>query len=106
MKKFIIAAIMLLCMVNNSIYAQNVVRKGNNFTSVSTKSKASKSENKTQFTWTDSKGNTYPIYIGKSGACYVKKVSKNTGKEYNQYLGPEVSMEVCKALGRKYISRK
>lgn len=91
---------MMLC-ICNYCNAQNVVRNGNTFTTVSTKTS---SETKTKFTWKDSKGVEYPIYVGKSGACYIKKVSK-AGKEYKQYLGADVSSQICKELGIKYTPK-
>ena len=91
---------MMLC-ICNYCNAQNVTRNGNTFTTVSTKTS---SETKTKFTWTDSKAVEYPIYVGKSGACYIKKVSK-AGKEYKQYLGADVSSQICKELGIKYTPK-
>ena len=55
----------------------------------------------TPYTWKDSKGNEYPIYISASGSCYVIKTSKKTGKEYKNYLSKEVSAEICKELNYK-----
>lgn len=60
----------------------------------------------TNFTWIDSKGNKYPIYISNSGSCYVIRTSKNTGKEYKSYLGPKISQDICKKLGKEYKLKK
>ena len=60
----------------------------------------------TGFEWTDSKGNKYPIYISASGSCYVFKTSSKTGKEYKQYLKPEISQDICAKLGREYKGKK
>ena len=60
----------------------------------------------TNFTWTDSKGKQYPIYISNSGSCYVIKTSKKTGKEYKQYLKPEISQDICKKLNKEYKDKK
>ena len=85
--------------------AQDYKREGNTF--VSTKSATSGSkEVKTSFTWKDSKGMTYPIYVGATGACYIKRVSAKSGNEYKQYLGAEISMQVCKELGIEYKGKK
>lgn len=102
MKKFFIAAVMLLALgVNNSsIYAQSVERSGKTFTQVTTSKKSEPT--KTEYTWKDSKGIEYPIYISKSGACFVIKVSKKTGKEYRQYLPKEVSTQISSELGIEY----
>jgi hypothetical protein len=37
-------------------------------------------------TFTTSKGEVFPVYESKNGKLYVIRVSKNTGKEYKQYL--------------------
>jgi hypothetical protein len=106
MKKFFIAAVMLLALgVNNSsIYAQSVVKEGKTFTVVSS-SKKSESV-KTEYIWKDSKGVEYPIYISKSGACFVLRISKKTGKEYRQYLPKEVSAQIASELGIEYKPRE
>lgn len=92
MKKIILAAIMLFSL-NMGIQAQSVERKGNNFTQVSNKKETSGKEVKTKYTYTDSKGNVYPIYLSASGKVFIKKVSKKTGKEYRQYL-PEIGKHI------------
>lgn len=60
----------------------------------------------TNFTWTDSKGNKYPIYISNSGSCYIIRISSKTSKEYKQYLKPEISQDICKKLGKEYKGKK
>lgn len=93
MKKIILAAIMLLSL-NVGVQAQSVERKGNNFTQVANKGgKSSEKEIKTKYTYTDSKGNVYPIYLSSTGKAFIKKVSKKTGKEYKQYL-PEIGKQI------------
>lgn len=54
----------------------------------------------TGYTWEDSKGVKYPIYIsnGGKGSAYIIRVSKKTGKEYKQYLGKEVTADLKKQL--------
>ena len=91
MKKIIITAIMLLSL-NVGVQAQSVQRQGNNFTQVSNKKSASK-EQKTQYTYTDSKGVKYPVYLSSTGKAFVKKVSQKTGKEYKQYV-PEIGKQI------------
>ena len=102
MKKFIII-IVALAAFSISSYSQDVVRNGKTFEQV--KKSSAKSEEKTGFTYKDSKGNTYDIYIGKSGACYIEKTSKKTGNKYKQYLGEEISRQVCQSLGREYTAK-
>lgn len=60
----------------------------------------------TSFTWTDSKGKSYPIYISNSGSCYIIKTSSKSGKEYKSYLGPEISQDICKKLNKEYKGKK
>lgn len=74
------------------VQAQNVERKGNTFTQVTNK-KSSGKEVKTQYTYTDSKGNTYPIYLSSTGKAFILKVSKKSGKEYKQYM-PEIGKQI------------
>jgi hypothetical protein len=93
MKKFILAAIMLFSL-NVGVQAQSVERKGNNFTQVTNKGgKSGGKETKTQYTYTDSKGNVYPVYLSSTGKAFIKKVSKKTGKEYKQYM-PEIEKQI------------
>ena len=93
MKKIIIAAIMLFSL-NVGVQAQSVERKGNTFTQVSNKGgKSGGKETKTQYTFKDSKGNIYPVYLSATGKAFIKKVSKKTGKEYKQYL-PEIGKQI------------
>lgn len=64
---------------------QSYERKGNNFSLIkkeSTKSKATE----TIYTFTDSKGNVYPIYKTEKGKYFIWKVSQKTGKKYKYYL--------------------
>lgn len=60
----------------------------------------------TNFTWTDSKGNKYPIYMSASGSCYIVKGTKKDGKEDRRYLGKEISQDICKKLGKEYKGKK
>lgn len=107
MKKVLIAVALLLMLgVNNSnSFSQVIRRNGNTFTVAKVK-QVSKSATKTKFTWQDSKGNLYPIYVSQSGATYVLRTSKKSGKEYKSYLGEEISKAVCKELGIEYKSSK
>lgn len=108
MKKFILAAIMLLAFGVQNINAQSVVKNGNTVKSASSNSsRTAKDTIVTKFMWEDSKGNKYPIIVTKgSGACYIWRKSAKTGKMYKSYLGAEVSQAVCKELGITYISKK
>ena len=92
MKKMIICISMMLAfgLVSN---AQTTMRKGNAFVQVTNQKSPKGKETKTQYTYTDSKDNTYPIYLSSTGKAFIKKVSKKTGKEYKQYL-PDVGKEI------------
>ena len=91
MKKVIFCLFMLISIAS---YSQDVIRKDNTFKVQTTQ----QVEQKTDYTWEDTKGNKYPIYMSKSGACYIKKVSSKTNKEYRQYLPKEVQEEIKKEL--------
>lgn len=91
MKKIIICITMMLAfsLVTN---AQSVQRQGNTFTQVSNKKSTAK-ETKTQYTYKDSKGVEYPVYLSSTGKAFIKRVSKKTGKEYKQYV-PEIGKQI------------
>ncbi len=88
-------------------YAQSYERQGNTFVAKSNKGSRAKAEpTKTKFTWKDSKGNEYPIYMSSTGSCFIIKTSAKTGKEYRNYLGSEISEQMCKELGVEYKGKK
>lgn len=60
----------------------------------------------TPYSWSDNKGNKYPIYISNSGSCYIIKRSNKTGKEYKMYMKPEISQNICRKTNREYKSKK
>jgi ribosomal protein L31 len=91
---------MLLMMLPSSIVAQDYTRSGNTFTMTSTK-KAKSEPTKTKFT-VEKDGKSYPVYMGSTGSCFILKISSKTGKEYRNYLGPELSATICKELGVEY----
>ena len=103
MRKLLLIAILIIASVNAS-YAQNYTKDGKTYKSEKTVKQSS--ERETGFTWEDSKGVQYPIYMGPSGSCYIKKVSKKSGNEYKQYLGAEISADICKQLGAEYKPTK
>ena len=91
MKKLVLCITMMLAfsLVTN---AQSVQRQGNTFTQVSNKKSASK-ETKTKYTYKDSKGVEYSVYLSSTGKAFIKKTSKKTGKEYKQYV-PEIGKQI------------
>ena len=99
MRKLILIAILTVASINVA-YTQDYQRDGNSFKKV--KVDKPSSERETGCTWEDTKGNIYYIYMGPSGSCYIKRFSSKTGKEYKQYLGPEVSADICELMGVEY----
>lgn len=99
MKRVIITIALLLTLTAGQAQ-QQVTREGNTFSVVTNKTKQA-TETKTKYEWQDAKGNKHTIYVGKTGACYIKRISK-AGNEYKQYLGAEVSAQVCRELGIEY----
>ena len=93
MKSIIITAIMLFSL-SLGVQAQSIQRQGNTFTQVSNKGgKSGGKETKTQYTFKDSKGNVYPVYLSASGKAFIKRISQKTGKEYKQYV-PEIGKQI------------
>lgn len=103
MKHLILLLTVLFLTTSTMATAQSYTRSGDTF--VTTKTTSGASATKTKFNWQDSKGKSYPIYVGKTGSCYVLKVSGKTNKEYKYYLGAEISQQVCKELGIEYKPR-
>lgn len=99
MKKLFVLALAIFCGCLNPLSAQTTW-KGHTIVATS-KVKTTKAE-KTPYNYQAKDGKTYPIYISAKGSCYIVRVSKNTGKEYKQYLGKEVSQEICRKLHREY----
>lgn len=95
MRKFLIILVMLIMGMAGTTCIAEVVRNGNTFETVQT----SQTDVQTPYTWKDKDGKTYPIYITKKGACYVKRISKKTGKEYKYYLPKETQEQIRKELG-------
>ena len=86
--------------------AQTVVPDGINYVlKAPSKSKGS-AKIKTSITIKDEVSNrVYPIYIGKTGACFFMRISKK-GNEYPVYLNEETSREICKKYNHPYTSKK
>ena len=99
----------VLCSLFYVFHVTNVSRTG--FASESTKEdsvfhnalsedRQNQGYTKTDFTWKDSKGDEYPVYMAHTGSCFVIKTSKN-GEEYRAYLGEEVSEQINKELSNR-----
>ena len=97
MKKFeyiVSASIMvLMLMISLRMAAQDIKREGNAFIQVIKSGVRESKETKTVYTYTDNKGNVYPVYLSSTGKAFIKKVSKKTGREYKCYL-PEVGKSI------------
>lgn len=108
MKKLIILLTFIVSVIASSnLFAQNASilstgeeysRDGNTFSS-NTKSK--QAPELTPYTWKDSKGINYPIYISSKDSCFVIKENGN-----KQYMKKEISMQICKEMNREYKSKK
>lgn len=93
MKRYIFC--LLIALFSIASYSQDVVKEGKTFKVQITQTT---SEQQTEYTWEDKKGVKYPIFISKNGACYIKRISSKTGKEYKQYLPKETQETIRKEL--------
>ena len=108
MKYIIILLAFILSFLSQPTYAQSYKIEGKEIVQQKSE-RSSKSSNdiKTDYTYKDSKGNTYPIYLHKytkgdnigKYTCYVIKTSQKTGKTYKYYLpdGMEMAEEILKS---------
>lgn len=103
-----IVGISIFCLVLGSLFYVNHTKKDSwsNFASNSlTEDSAIQNlATKTDFTWKDSKGDEYPVYIAHTGSCFVIKTSKS-GEDYRAYLGEEVSKQIRKELSKSDTRR-
>lgn len=99
MKKLIIMAAIFFAAFT-PVSAQTTWR-GNTIVATSA-SKGTSKATKTPFNYQAKDGKTYSIYISAKGSCFIVRTSSKTGKEYKQYLGKEVSQEICRKLKRQY----
>lgn len=101
----LLALLLLVLAMGLIANAQNYTRSGNTFIS-STGERVKAEPTKTKFTWKDSKGREYPVYISPKGSCFVIKGKDKNGKDKKTYLGPEISEQICKELGVEYKGKK
>jgi hypothetical protein len=96
-KPFIIVVIIaaLIFLTSVACFAE-VKREGNTFKT----EKVSTSDTPTKYKWADKEGNKYTIYITKNNACYVKRISKKSGKEYKYYLPKDIQAQIVKELNK------
>ena len=103
--KRLLALMLLVLAMGLAANAQTYTRSGNTF--ISSKGERVKAEPvKTKFTWKDSKGREYPVYISSKGSCFVIKGKDKNGKDKKTYLGPEISEQICKELGIEYKGKR
>lgn len=93
MKRYIFC--LLIALFSIASYSQDIVKEGKTFKVQTTQTT---NEQQTEYTWEDKKGVKYPIFISKKGACYIKRISSKTGKEYKQYLSKEIQETIRKEL--------
>jgi hypothetical protein len=95
---FVLLSVNLMAQTSISSTGVEYSRNGNTFSSV-TKSK--QSPELTPYTWKDTKGNEYPIYISSSGSCFIIKENGN-----KQYMKKEISMQICSEMNKEYKNKK
>lgn len=102
MKKLLISVAIVLGMMTTGYAQTKYEQQGKTFKQVQSEKAIKKGAEPlaTGYTWEDSKGVKYPIYIsnGGKGSAYIIRVSKKTGKEYKQYLGKEITADLKKQL--------
>ena len=115
--KGIIVGIFIVCLVLCSLYyvfhgtnmsltdfTSESTKDDSVFHNVSSEDRQNQGYTKTDFTWKDSKGDEYPVYIAHTGSCFVIKTSKS-GDDYRAYIGEEVSKQIRKELSKSDTRR-
>lgn len=84
-------------------------REGKTFIATSTRGASSSSDILTEYTWKDTKGNEYPLWLHKyakgekagSYTVYVVRKSAKTGNDYKYCLkdGEAIAKEIMKEMG-------
>lgn len=98
MKRYIFC--LFIALFSTISYSQDIIKEGKTFKAQTT---TISNDKKTEYTWEDKKGKKYPIFVSKKGACYIKRISSKTGKEYKQYLPKEVQESIRKELNIKKV---
>lgn len=98
-KLFLLIVITMMCALNNSICAQSYTVNGNSYSTI----KTSKSSTEVQTPYTfNVKGVEYPIFLSANGCAYIKRISQKSGQEYRQYLGADISRDICSKMKIEY----
>jgi hypothetical protein len=84
MKQLLFLSLFIIGCLN--LPAQNARKDANGNYIAITNVRDSSGGKPTGKTFTTAKGEVFPVYESKTGKLYVTRVSKNTGKEYKQYL--------------------
>ena len=106
--KNLVLSVVFGIMSISTVNAQSYVQEGKTFKAVSTRSGSSSTKDSlaTGYTYEDTKGNKYPIFIKKgTGRCYIWKKSGKTGKMYKMYLSGKnegIAMQIAKSMGIEY----
>lgn len=99
MKKILLTVLMMLAIMASA----QVTKTGNIYKA--SKGAAIRDTLVTSYIYEDAQGKKHKIIINKkTGSCYYWRTSK-LGKNYRQYLGKEISEDVCKCLGLKYTAK-
>ena len=114
MKKLILLAVVMLVASltagaqTTKVSDDNVKRDGKTFVQTSSRGATESKDIATDYTWRDSKGNEYPIFLhqrtrgDKAGTwtAYVWRKSKNTNKDYKSYLkdGDSIAEQIRKEM--------
>lgn len=94
--RIIIVSLAVFGLAVNLCRAQDrakIIREGNNFKTASSVRATAKDSTATPYTFTDSKGQVYKVYLSKSGKAFISKTSTKTGKYYRQYK-PEITAAI------------
>ncbi len=105
MKKLFIAICFALFVGANAGAQGAYTRQGNNFVQQDKKKVAEATAKATAYTYTTNDGKKYPIYLSKNGRAFIYRISK-AGNEYKQYLGEEISRQICKETNTTYVEKK
>ena len=101
MKKLLLTLVAIA--IATYVFGQNnYTREGNNFTKTVTV--AASQDSLTTYTFTV-KDVVYPIWVTKSGRCYIVRTSKN-GNQYRQYIEESIARQICKEMGIEYVETK
>lgn len=91
LKQFIFALFLIIfCLMADNLMAQKRVTQDANGNYIEVKGEREKEAPKpTGKTYQTSKGDVFPIYVSKNGKYFIVRTSKESGKEYKQYLNIE-----------------